>query len=90
MKNEISEKVRNKLMLDKIKSTKGKFFSLVFVKKNGELRKMKCRTGVKKHLKGGKNLNPNIGDSQAVVYDVEKLGYRTINLNTIVEFNYKG
>lgn len=30
-----------------------KFFSAIFTKKNGDLRKILCRLGVKKHLKGG-------------------------------------
>ena len=29
-------------------------FSVVFLKKNGEIRRMNCMLGVKKHLKGGK------------------------------------
>jgi len=31
----------------------GKFFTIKFVKKNGELRELNGRLGVKKHLKGG-------------------------------------
>jgi len=79
--------VRNKIMLDKIKSTKGKLFSVEFVKKNGELRKMLCRIGVTKHLKGGKNVNPKLNKSQVVVFDMKNAGYRTINLETITKFS---
>ena len=34
-------------------------FSVVFLKKNGEIRRMNCLLGVKKHIKGGKlKFNP--------------------------------
>ncbi|NIU01634.1 MAG: hypothetical protein GWN01_12180 [Nitrosopumilaceae archaeon] len=36
-----------------IEANKGKMFTVEFEKANGEKRKMNCRTGVKKHLKGG-------------------------------------
>jgi hypothetical protein len=67
----------------KIKESNGKFFSIKFIKKDGTTREMLCRTDVKKHLKGGENNNPNLGESQIVVYDIQKKGYRTINLDSV-------
>lgn len=48
----------------------GTIFSVVFEKKDGQLRRMVCRTGVKSHLAGGKatyDSDKNIGvwDTQA-------------------------
>lgn len=66
------------------------FFSVVFVKKTGELRKMQCRLGVKKHLKGGElKYNPD-DHSYMIVFDTVKQAYRTINLNTIQYIAFKG
>ncbi len=39
-------------ILNLIKSTKGRFFKVRFVKRNGETREMACRCGVRKHVKG--------------------------------------
>lgn len=70
-----------------IQKSKGKFFSVTFEKKDGTLRKMVCRTGVKKHLKGG-TLKHNPAElGHAIVYDVQKKGYRTINMNTVKDIS---
>ena len=34
-----------------------KIFKATFLKKNGDVREMNCKIGVKKHLKGGINVN---------------------------------
>ena len=60
-----------------------KIFKAKFVKKNGEVREMNCKLGVKKHLKGGINVNNR--DRYLTVYDMKSEGYRNINLNTILE-----
>lgn len=64
------------------------FFSAVFVKRNGEVRKMLCRVGVKKYLKGGKKKYDY--DHLMTVYDVKKKGYRTINLDTLTQVKANG
>ena len=65
-------------------------FSVVFLKKNGEIRRMNCMLGVKKHLKGGKlNFNP-LERGYLVVLDTKKEAYRMINLNTISNITSKG
>ena len=38
-----------------LKATQGKFFTVVFVKKDGTTRVMNARLGVSKHLKGGQS-----------------------------------
>ncbi len=60
-----------------------KIFKAKFVKKNGEVREMNCKLGVKKHLKHGINVNNR--DRYLTVYDMKSEGYRNINLNTILE-----
>lgn len=68
-----------------IKSTQGRFFTVTFRKQNGQLRKMNCRLGVKKHLKGGKSTTAGY-DNYITVFDMVSHQYRTINLDTITEF----
>ena len=69
-----------------IENTKGKFFSLHYVNAKGEAANYVCRTGVKKHLKGGKNYCP---PNAITVYAVSKngqreaAGYRTMYLEKI-------
>ena len=70
----------------KIENTKGKFFSLTYVNAKGEEGNYVCRTGVWKHLKGGKNYCP----SHAItLYAVSKngkreaAGYKTMYLDRI-------
>lgn len=67
---------------------KGKFFSVQFVKKNGEIRKMLARLGVKKYLKGGQKGYDY--DNLLTVYDVKKKAYRTININTLMKIKANG
>ena len=70
---------------DLINASKGKFFSVAFTKKNGELREMNCRKGVKKHLKGGElAFNPD-SKGLVVVWDAQKKAFRMINTGGITE-----
>ena len=85
MKNIIAEK------LESMKSNKyDKFFSVKFVKKNGELRKMNCRFGVKKHITGvGMKYYPK-DFNLLTVFDMVKREYRMINLNEVQELVCEG
>lgn len=62
----------------------GKIFHIEFIKRTtGELRKMRCRLGVKKHLKGGnKKYDPTI-KQLLTVFDMEAKGYRSIPVEGI-------
>jgi hypothetical protein len=63
--------------------TKGKFFTVKFIKLDGSERVMNARLGVKKYLKGG-TLKYNPEDFNYItVYDMGAKGYRTVNANTI-------
>ena len=63
----------------------GKFFTIKFVKKNGELRELNGRLGVKKHLKGGKLGYDPSTFNYIIVFDVVAKGYRTVNVDTVTE-----
>ena len=66
-----------------IKDTKGKFFTVTFIKKDGTTRLMNARLGVKAYLRGGE-LPYNPEDKGLIpVYDVKTKDYRMINVNTI-------
>ena len=84
------KKVSRRDILSLIKDNKDTIFSAVFLKKSGEIRRMTCRLGVKKHLKGGKlSFNP-LERNLLVVFDMQKEGYRMINLDTLMSINMKG
>lgn len=64
----------------------GKFFTVTFTKKNGELRTINGRCGVHKYVKGvGLGYDPAKKD-YVIVREVNQGQYRTINLRTVVRF----
>ena len=69
----------------------GLFFSAEFIKKDGSLRKINARSGVKKHLRP--NANPrtyNPGElGYANVWDRQIKDYRLVNLQTLIKVNNK-
>ena len=68
-----------------IKATKGKFFTVTFIKKDGTKRVVNCRLGVKAYLRGGElSYNPE-SKNLIPVYDIGAKGYRMINVNTITD-----
>ncbi len=73
---------------DHIDSLNGKFFTVKFIKKNGDERVMTARTGVKKYLHGGVNRNHN--PNHVIVFDVQNKGYRTVDLENVFELHSQG
>lgn len=67
----------------------GHIFSILFTKKDGTKRKMVCRLGVTKHLRGGDDSTAHI-DKYINVYDLQKEGYRKVNAETLEELHYDG
>lgn len=65
-------------------------FSAKFIKKDGTLREMVCRLGVKKHLKGGELAYDAKSMGYLPVFDMQKEEYRMININTLVEIKING
>ena len=73
-----------------IYATNGKIFSAVFTKKDGEKRKMVCRQGVAKYVKGvGLKFKPEEKDLIGV-FDMHKKAYRFINAKTLEKIKVKG
>ena len=86
------KKIKRRDILELIQENRNPntIFSVVFLKKSGEIRRMNCMLGVKKHLKGGKlKFNPLVR-GYLVVLDTQKKAYRMINLNTISSITSKG
>lgn len=62
-----------------------KIFTVTFTKKDGSIRVMNARRGVKKGVKGvGMSYNPTEKDL-VVVFDMQKEAFRMINAKTIME-----
>ena len=73
-----------------VKSTKGHFFGVTFVKKDKTTRTMNARLGVTRFLKGGRNNVVKPDNSYVTVWDRHKRGYRTLNLKTVKELHING
>jgi hypothetical protein len=76
---EIDKETAKELIFD----TKGKFFTVTFIKKDGSERVMNARLGVKKYLKGGTLAYDPAEFNYITVYDMGSKGYRMVNANTI-------
>ena len=76
-------------MKEQILETKGKIFGVTFIKKDGTVRNMTARLGVKKHLTGvGLSFNPE-ERNLIVVFDMQKKAYRMVNLSTILSIRHE-
>lgn len=76
-----------------IKTSNGKMFTVMNIKKDGTERTYNGRLGVKKYLKGGESTTKHI-PSLITVFDNKANegagGYRCININTIKYFACNG
>jgi hypothetical protein len=69
----------------------GHIFTVTFTKRtNGEIRTMTCRTGVRKHLKGGPAAYNFKSKNLLSVYDMQSRGYRCIPVDAIIEMKISG
>jgi predicted TIM-barrel enzyme len=74
--------VQSRKLASQLEATNG-FVTVTFIKKDGTVRKMNCRMGVTKYLKGGTStLDAN---QYVTVYDMAKAAYRAINRDTIID-----
>lgn len=77
-------------MLEIINDTKGKFFTVTFVKKCGTVRKMTARTGVRKGVNGnGLKFNPSERNLKTV-WSCDAQSFRMVNLDSILKVRFKG
>jgi hypothetical protein len=68
----------------------GKFFSVRFIKKDGEERKMVARLGVRSRLNGkGASYNAE-SVNNLVIFSTKDNGYRTINIDRLVSVKAYG
>jgi len=74
--------VQSRALADKLEQAKG-FVTVTFLKADGSIRRMNCRMGVKKHLKGGESTLD--AGKYVTVYDMGKAAYRAVNRETILE-----
>ena len=74
--------VRSRALADQLEGSTG-FVTVTFIKADGSVRKMNCRMGVTKHLKGGKSTLD--ASKYVTVYDMAKAAYRAINRETIID-----
>lgn len=66
----------------------GTFFAVTFIKRDGTVRVMNCRSGVRKNTKGVlSRLNPQ---QYFTVYDVQHKGFRAVNKDTILSVRVNG
>ncbi len=69
----------------------GGIFHVEFIKRTtGELRKMQCRLGVKKHLKGGSKAYDSSAKNLLTVFDMQAKAYRSIPLEAIQRLTVGG
>lgn len=73
-----------------IQEHRGKFFTVVVRKKDGTLRKMNCRTDVKKYLQGGQLAYDPSKVLNVPVYDNDAKGYRTVKCSSIQTMSLSG
>ena len=72
-----------KLFTRALKSTSGRIFRAVFIKKDGSERTMVARTGVHKGVNGtGMSYNPE-SKGLMPVYDMQKKAWRMVNVTTM-------
>ena len=71
-----------------VKSTKGKWFSCTFIKKDGSKRVMNGRVGCHIGVKGTSNRKQK--ENLVTVYEPKVKGYRMINVDTMLTFKCGG
>lgn len=77
---------KREMLRSLIESTNGMFFSIVFLKKNGEQRTLTVRDGVESKLalpKGQGSNRQEHCDNLITLFDVQAGHYKSVNLDTI-------
>ena len=72
---------------DMIKSSNAKLMTVTFIKSDGTLRTMLCKTNIKRFLSKKPNKHKVVrNDNLISVYDCESKGYRSFKLDSVVSF----
>lgn len=71
----------------KIKTAKGRFFSGVYIKKDGSRREFNGKSHYNSELAGGE---PNLASDQVAYYDVNAKGWRSFKVDALVELTIGG
>ena len=79
-----------KKVLEEIKTANNTIFSVEFIKKDGSVRTMTARLHVKKGVKGTGMAYDPIEKGLLPVWDMQKKGFRMINLKTVTKLQIKG
>jgi|GEM_PF-4893163 hypothetical protein len=73
-----------------INSTKGKWVTVTFVKKDGTTRRLTGRTGVRKGVIGSdRKPSANISNPYRILWDSAKMEFRMVNLATISKIQFR-
>ena len=67
--------------------TEGRIFSVYFRKRNGEMREMRCKRRVTKHLRGGELPYSPKAKLLLPVFDMDIRDYRMVPLDRLISFN---
>jgi hypothetical protein len=73
--------------------TNGSFFSVLFTKKNGELRRLNGRTGVTCHLVSDENRKREATECPkdiVRVFDAQANAYRSFNVDSVINLTVMG
>ncbi len=80
---------KGKFIRELLQSNGDNFFHCQFIKKDGTIRDMTCRLGVKKYLKGGEFSGKEHQDLLPV-FDTVKGEYRSISCSQVKSISMKG
>jgi len=76
-------------VVNQLRASNGRVFTVTFIKKDGSLREMNCRLGVKKGVKfTGKSVGLDVPVMR--VFDMQVGGFRSINLDTLRTITMNG
>ena len=81
---------KREMLRNLIKATNGMFFSISFIKKNGEQRTMTVKDGVEKHLVHPKGCGSNRQEAHPnliTLFDVQDGRYKSVNLDTVTHLS---
>jgi len=68
----------------------GTFARITFVKKNGEIRKLVGRLGVRSKLRGGDKAYSDADKNIVTIFDTQKGEYRSVKVDKILEVAANG